>query len=131
MFSVCNSKNTFHQGDSLHVWDDLTNDLVEHILAHPRIKGKHEFAELGRWVWQRYPCVKREGKKPWVSLFLSYAEFCEQNGYVLSAYDKCCFCKKATVFWCASCARYICVDCWSSHKVRQPFYTDTEKFFMI
>ena len=45
------------------------SDLVEHIMAIPTFYGRSQYDQLGRWATARFPCLRREGSKPWVRLF--------------------------------------------------------------
>ena len=57
----------WRKGESQFIWSQLVYELVEHCVANETISGRRDYDALGRWIYSHYPCIKREGSKPWVS----------------------------------------------------------------
>lgn len=68
--------------DSQTVWQQLVIELVEYCVSIESFKGRANYDRLGSWITAKYPCLKREGTKPWVQIFpicrvLSFVFSCE------------------------------------------------------
>lgn len=57
------------------MWTQLVSELVDHCMANPSVKGRNPYDTLGRWIVTRYPCVKREGTRSWVSILFCIFSF--------------------------------------------------------
>ena len=55
-------------GDSISVWTSLVEQLARYVTVMGRgaFCGIGQYQKLGRMVFRRYPCIKREGKSEWV-----------------------------------------------------------------
>lgn len=53
-------------GRIIEEYDKLIEECAYHLLAVADIKGRDEYAEFGRRMFQQYPCIKvNEGSSPW------------------------------------------------------------------
>ncbi len=54
-------------------WNKFVEETAYHVLLHPtKFRDRGDFAEFGRLMCGKYPCIKRRGRNPWVSTCMMY-----------------------------------------------------------
>lgn len=48
-------------------WPKFIEETAYHVIANHRMQDRGDYAEFGRYVYTKYPCVKHKGPEPWVS----------------------------------------------------------------
>lgn len=53
------------------LWSNMIMQCATYYIKFPVMKTKSTYEEVGRSMFDKYPCIEEPGSKPWVRSFLT------------------------------------------------------------
>ena len=62
-----NIQGLLDKGEIYKDWSKFIEETAFHAIAHYPMQDRGEYADFGRFMYSKFPCIKHKGAEPWVS----------------------------------------------------------------